>query len=45
MTLSLKRRTIVAVLAAVLTLGGLAAGCDNEGGMYQGGGDSQPGWR
>ncbi len=45
MILSLKNRTVRVLLVVVITLGGLAAGCSNEGGMYQGGGDSQPGWR
>jgi hypothetical protein len=38
-------RALAAALLAVL-LSGLAFGCTApEGGMYQGGSDSEPGWR
>lgn len=37
-------RLFAAALLALL-LGGVAADCGGEGGMYQGGGDSEPGWR
>ncbi len=37
-------RALAAALLA-LALGGLAADCSGEGGMYQGGSDSVPGWR
>lgn len=37
-------RTVVLAMLAVVLLGGVCAEC-KEGGMYQGGGDSQPHWR
>lgn len=37
-------RMLSAALLALL-LGGVAADCSGEGGMYQGGSDSVPGWR
>lgn len=50
MTHALKIRSrqlkmIMLSMIAVVALGGLAAECGGEGGMYQGGGDSEPGWR
>lgn len=43
-TINRRRWAALALLAAIL-LGGVAAGCADEGGMYQGGSDSEPGWR
>lgn len=39
------RRLIAAFVLTVALLSGLAAGCSDEGGMYQGGNDSAPSWR
>ena len=41
----INRKFAAMLLAAVALLGGLAAGCADEGGMYQGGNDSSPYWR
>lgn len=41
MTITLSRRFVALAFLAVL-VGGLAADCGGEGGLYQGGGDSQP---
>lgn len=38
-------KMIFLAMIAAVALGGLAADCGGEGGMYQGGGDSEPGWR
>lgn len=38
-----RRMAAVALLAALLA--GVAADCEKQGGYYQGGGDSTPGWR
>jgi hypothetical protein len=35
----------LALTAVAVLLGGVATDCSGEGGMYQGGGDSAPGWR
>lgn len=42
--LRIRTRAVVLALLAVLALGGVSASCD-EGGMYQGPGDSAPRWR
>lgn len=36
---------LLALAAVAVLLGGVAADCSGDGGMYQGGGDSAPGWR
>lgn len=36
---------LLALAAVTVLLGGVTANCTREGGMYQGGGDSAPGWR
>jgi hypothetical protein len=50
MTYALKFRSrqlkmIMLSVVAAFAFAGLAADCGGEGGMYQGGGDSEPGWR
>ena len=41
----INRRMAAWALALVALLGGMAASCDGDGGMYQGGNDSSPNWR
>lgn len=36
---------MVALLVLALALMSVAASCDGDGGMYQGGNDSSPNWR
>lgn len=45
MTRSIGRRTAAALTLLAALLAGVAADCAGEGGMYQGGSDSAPGWR
>lgn len=44
-TMSPQVRVTVLALLAVLLIGGVAADCNGENGMYQGGSDNVPGWR
>lgn len=42
--MTITRRNLIALLIAALAILGVAASCE-EGGMYQGGGDSAPHYR
>lgn len=38
-------KIVLAWLIITVAVLGVCADCGGEGGMYQGGGDSEPGWR